>query len=83
MSNTEKMQEILYGAAYYDEYMPYDRLDQDIQMLQNLTGSAELWWMNFSSGRLTSSASTGGKISSLPRTSTSTGDASPTVCSLQ
>ena len=27
-------QHLLYGAAYYDEYMPYDRLDQDIAMLK-------------------------------------------------
>ncbi len=29
-----KQQHLLYGAAYYDEYMPYDRLDQDIAMLK-------------------------------------------------
>ena len=27
------MKKILYGAAYYDEYMPYDRLDKDIEMM--------------------------------------------------
>ena len=26
---------ILYGAAYYHEYMPYDRLDKDIQMMKD------------------------------------------------
>ena len=26
------MKELLYGAAYYDEYMPYDRLDKDVEM---------------------------------------------------
>ena len=33
------MDEILYGAAYYDEYMPTDRIDTDVAMLQaaNLT----------------------------------------------
>ncbi len=25
---------ILYGAAYYHEYMPYERLDKDIQLMQ-------------------------------------------------
>ena len=28
------MKEILFGAAYYDEYMPYDRLDKDIDMMK-------------------------------------------------
>lgn len=28
------MKEILFGAAYYDEYMPYDRLDKDIEMMK-------------------------------------------------
>lgn len=26
---------VLYGAAYYHEYMPYDRLDKDIQLMKN------------------------------------------------
>lgn len=26
------MKQILYGVAYYDEYMPYDRLDKDVEM---------------------------------------------------
>lgn len=42
------MQRRLYGVAYYDEYMPYDRLDQDIQMMQdagiNLVRIAESTW---------------------------------------
>lgn len=25
---------LLYGVAYYDEYMPYDRLDQDVKMMK-------------------------------------------------
>jgi hypothetical protein len=25
---------ILYGAAYYHEYMPYERLDKDVQMMK-------------------------------------------------
>ncbi len=28
------MDKLLYGAAYYDEYIPYDRLDKDIEMMQ-------------------------------------------------
>ncbi|MBQ7487682.1 MAG: beta-galactosidase, partial [Clostridia bacterium] len=28
------MDKLLYGVAYYDEYMPYDRLDQDIEMMK-------------------------------------------------
>jgi beta-galactosidase len=27
-------QTILYGAAYYEEYSPYDRLDEDVKMMQ-------------------------------------------------
>jgi beta-galactosidase len=30
----DRMDTILYGAAYYPEYMPYDRLDQDVQLMQ-------------------------------------------------
>lgn len=28
------MKELLFGAAYYDEYMPYDRLQQDVAMMK-------------------------------------------------
>lgn len=28
------MKEFLYGAAYYHEYMPYERLEQDIEMMK-------------------------------------------------
>lgn len=42
------MKEILYGAAYYDEYMPYERLDQDIVMMKkagiNTVRIAESTW---------------------------------------
>ena len=27
-----KTDKLLYGAAYYDEYMPYDRIETDFQM---------------------------------------------------
>jgi beta-galactosidase len=42
------MQQLLYGVAYYDEYMPYDRLDQDIRMMRdagiNVVRIAESTW---------------------------------------
>ncbi len=42
------MDKILYGVAYYDEYMPYDRLDADIAMMKkagiNLVRIAESTW---------------------------------------
>lgn len=42
------MKEILFGAAYYDEYMPYDRLDKDIEMMKkagiNTVRIAESTW---------------------------------------
>ena len=42
------MKELLYGAAYYDEYMPYDRLDKDVEMMKkagiNTVRSAESTW---------------------------------------
>ncbi len=42
------MDKLLYGAAYYDEYMPYDRLEQDIQMMKkagmNVIRIAESTW---------------------------------------
>ncbi|MBD2867440.1 beta-galactosidase [Paenibacillus arenilitoris] len=42
------MKELLYGVAYYDEYMPYDRLDEDIRMMKeagiNVVRIAESTW---------------------------------------
>jgi len=42
------MDELLYGVAYYDEYMPYERLDEDIRMMKeagiNLVRIAESTW---------------------------------------
>ena len=42
------MREILFGAAYYDEYMPYDRLDKNIDMMKkagiNTVRIAESTW---------------------------------------
>jgi beta-galactosidase len=40
--------QLLYGVAYYDEYMPYERLDKDIQMMKeagiNVVRIAESTW---------------------------------------
>jgi beta-galactosidase len=30
-----KMDTVLYGASYYHEYMPYERLDQDVQLMKD------------------------------------------------
>jgi hypothetical protein len=30
----DKMETILYGVAYYPEYMPDDRLDKDVELMQ-------------------------------------------------
>ena len=40
--------EILYGVAYYDEYMPYDRIETDFKMIRdagmNVIRIAESTW---------------------------------------
>ena len=42
------MDKLLYGVAYYDEYMPYDRLDKDVEMMKaagiNVVRIAESTW---------------------------------------
>lgn len=42
------MEKLLYGVAYYDEYMPYERLDEDIRMMKeagiNVVRIAESTW---------------------------------------
>ena len=30
----DKMETVLYGVAYYPEYMPYDRLDKDVELMK-------------------------------------------------
>lgn len=44
---------LLYGAAYYDEYMPYDRLVKDVQMMKdagiNVVRIAESTWSTLES----------------------------------
>ncbi len=43
-----KIKQLLYGVAYYDEYMPYERLDKDVQMMKeagiNVVRIAESTW---------------------------------------
>jgi beta-galactosidase len=43
-----KMTKLLYGVAYYDEYMPYDRLEKDVKMMKetgiNVVRIAESTW---------------------------------------
>lgn len=42
------MEKLLYGAAYYEEYLPYDRLAQDVEMMKaagiNVVRIAESTW---------------------------------------
>ena len=42
------MKKIIYGCAYYDEYMPFDRIDEDIRMMNkagiNTVRIAESTW---------------------------------------
>lgn len=43
-----KTKKLYYGAAYYDEYMPYDRVEKDMEMMEkagmNLIRIAESTW---------------------------------------
>ena len=43
-----KFDNVLYGVAYYYEYMPYERLDKDVQMMKdcgiNVVRIAESTW---------------------------------------
>lgn len=45
------MEELLYGAAYYDEYMPIERLDEDIKLMKkagmNVVRIGESTWSTF------------------------------------
>ncbi len=34
LAQDNKLDNILYGAAYYHEYMPYDRLDEDVRLMK-------------------------------------------------
>jgi beta-galactosidase len=48
LSKEVRMKKLLYGVAYYDEYMPYERLETDIQMMKdagiNVVRIAESTW---------------------------------------
>ncbi|MBS2099581.1 beta-galactosidase [Carboxylicivirga linearis] len=50
-SQSQKFDEILYGVAYYHEYMPQERLDEDIRMMKesgiNLVRLGESTWSLF------------------------------------
>ena len=41
------MKKLLYGAAYYDEYMPYDRLQQDVAMMKKAVISLPRIFMKY------------------------------------
>lgn len=47
----KKMKTLLYGAEYYDEYMPYDRLEQDVKLMQeagiNVVRIGESTWSTY------------------------------------
>ncbi|MFN7994674.1 MAG: beta-galactosidase [Bryobacteraceae bacterium] len=34
VASAPKMDKVLYGVAYYHEYMPYERLDRDVELMQ-------------------------------------------------
>ena len=34
-AQSQKFSTVLYGVAYYHEYMPYDRLEKDVQLMQD------------------------------------------------
>jgi len=48
LADTPKFNTILYGVSYYHEYMPYERLEQDVQMMEkagiNLARIGESTW---------------------------------------
>ncbi|HKR85256.1 MAG TPA: beta-galactosidase, partial [Terriglobales bacterium] len=47
----DRLNTILYGAAYYPEYMPYDRVDKDVELMQkagiNIVRVGESTWSNW------------------------------------
>ena len=50
-SQDVKFNKILYGVAYYQEYMPYERLEKDVQMMEdagiNVVRMGESTWSLF------------------------------------
>ena len=51
MNLINKQPEILYGVAYYPEYMPYNRISTDLEMMKkagiNTIRIAESSWSSF------------------------------------
>jgi beta-galactosidase len=51
LAQPPKMDTVLYGAAYYHEYMPYDRLDRDIDLMKraglNVVRLGESTWTSW------------------------------------
>ncbi|KIO96822.1 Beta-galactosidase [Levilactobacillus brevis] len=51
MSEGQAMKDILYGTAYYYEYLPVDRLDKDIEMMKaaniNVVRIGESTWSTY------------------------------------
>ena len=47
-AQTPKIEKLLFGVAYYDEYMPYERLEKDVAMMNqagiNVVRIAESTW---------------------------------------
>jgi len=47
-AQSRKMDKLLFGVAYYDEYMPYERLEKDVKMMNeagiNVVRIAESTW---------------------------------------
>jgi beta-galactosidase len=47
-TSAPSMSRVLYGAAYYPEYMPYDRVDKDVELMQkagiNVVRMGESTW---------------------------------------
>jgi beta-galactosidase len=50
-AQTPKMDTVLYGVSYYYEYMPYERLEKDVQMMKqagiNFVRVGESTWSSF------------------------------------
>jgi beta-galactosidase len=48
LAQVQNNEKLLFGVAYYDEYMPYDRLEKDVKMMQetgiNVVRIAESTW---------------------------------------
>src|ERR1017187_9706662 len=51
LAQPPRMDTVLYGAAYYHEYMPHDRLDQDIDLMKkaglSVVRLGESTWTSF------------------------------------